>query len=296
MENDNVLTHETVECSLDDVVEKYKKKITERGDTEDARSSELLNLLQQMTEFEFGKSLLINRGATGPMTSYINLYPKRKHEYNIKNEVERLILESPMTIASQQRFEVCQDLLKKHIRNGMSVCSLPCGIMDDLITLELPKSINVKFVGIDIDQNSISGALENAKRMNVDQKCQFYKMDAWKLKFKNEFDILTSNGLIQYVEKHADILKFYKIVYEALKENGIFIVSCFIPPSTLDSKYKSFNILQIFSKDILKIRFNNFQTEEQISKDLIEIGFENIEVHYDDLKISPTILAIKKIN
>jgi ubiquinone/menaquinone biosynthesis C-methylase UbiE len=294
MENKNILTHETIEYNFEEVVENYRKKIVKRGEKEGASVEELLNILNEMTQFEFGRNLLINRGANGYMTRYISLYQKRKHEYDIKNPLEKLILESPLTIAYQQRFDVCQNLLKKlMIKDEMTVCSLPCGLMDDLLTLNLPKEKNYKFVGIDIDQDSTNGAFENAKELNLDHKCKFYTMDAWKIEFENEFDILTSNGLIQYVKDQNDVIKFYRLVYNSLKIPGFFIISSYKAPNTFDNSFKSLNALQVFSKEILDARFSNFPSEEEIIKDLKFIGFDEFQVFYDEMKMCPTILAIK---
>ena len=290
----NILTHETTECNFDEVVERYRKKIIARGEKEGASTEELLNILKEMTQFEFGRNLLINRGANGYMTRYISLYQKRKDEYKIKSSLEKLILESPMTIAYQQRFDVCQSLLKKLIiKDEMKVCSLPCGLMDDLLTLNLSKETNVKFVGIDIDQNSTIGAFENAKKLNLDQKCIFYTMDAWKIEFENEFDILTSNGLIQYVKDPNDVIKFYRLVYDSLKIPGFFIISSYKVPNILDVSNKSLNDLQIFNKEILQAKFSYFPSAEEIIGDLKFIGFDEFEVFYDEMKMCPTILAIK---
>ena len=126
----NILTHETNEVNLDDIVEDTKNRLIQMGDKDGVTVQERLSLLKQLTEFKFGRYLLINRGLTGYWTRYINLYPKRKHEYNVTHQLEKFILEgAPGIIASQQRFDVFQNLLKENIADNMKICSLPCGLM-----------------------------------------------------------------------------------------------------------------------------------------------------------------------
>ena len=294
----NVLTHETTDLKLDSVVEDAKKRILEVGDKNGFFVEKRLTLLKELTEFKFGRYLLINRGLTGYYTRYINLYPKRKHEYNITHPLEEFILNSPGIVASQQRFDICQKLLKEHITDGMTVCSLPCGLMDDLLTLNLPNTTNVNFVGIDIDKESTNSAADDAKKLNLEKICTFYTMDAWEMKFKKEFDIVTSNMLVQYVNEDEKIKEFYKLIYESLKNNGILIISCLLPMSVVDwrkTKYKNEDVIKISAifYDICQVKWSNFIMTETMIQQLKNVGFSSFEIHYDEIKRFPTILAKK---
>ena len=299
-ETTNVLTHETNNrVSLDEAVENAKKRIYQLGDKDGITIEERLSLLKQLTEFEFGRYLLINRGLTGYWTRYINLYPKRKHEYNVTHPLEKFILErSPGIVASQQRFDVCQRLLTENIKDNMKVCSLPCGLMDDLLTLEIANRNNVKFVGIDIDENSVKTATEFAKSLNLENKCIFYIMDAWKMEFKQEFDILTSNMLVQYVEDEALIVKFYKLVFDALKNDGVLIISCLLSPSSVDwtqtkCDMKDVKLSTAVFYDICQVKWSNYILREKMIQQLKDVGFKTVDTYYDEIKRFPTLLAKK---
>jgi ubiquinone/menaquinone biosynthesis C-methylase UbiE len=295
----NILTHETNEVNLDDIVESIKQRLIQMGYKDGITVQERLNLLKQLTEFEFGRYLLINRGLTGYWTRYINLYQKRKHEYNVTHPLERFLLErAPGIIASQQRFDIFQNLLKENIKDNMKVCSLPCGLMDDLLTLEISNRKNVEFIGIDIDENSVSTAKAYAKSLNLDKMCNFYVMDAWKMDFIKEFDIVTSNMLVQYVSDEDSIMKFYKLVFNSLKNDGIFIISCLLPMSAVDwskSKYdmKDVKLSAVVFYDIIQAKWTQFILREKMIQQLIETGFKTVETYYDEIKRFPSLLAKK---
>lgn len=297
--NDAVLTHATKKINLDEIVLNARKRIIEGGDRDELKVEELLNVLDNLTKFEFGRNLLINRGLTGYWTRYINLYPKLKHEYNIVNEIEKFILErSPGICASQQRFEIFQVLLAKHIKDEMKICSLPCGLMDDLLTLEISNTPNIRFVGIDIDEDSTKQAYETAKNKNIDGMCTFHTLDAWKIDIKNEFDIVTSNMLVQYCKSDEAIQKFYKIVYDSLKLNGILIIGCLLDPKTIDWSKTSYTSKEVKMSsfifyEICQVNWTNYQSVDKMTHDLKNSGFKTIDVYYDKCKRFPTLLARK---
>jgi ubiquinone/menaquinone biosynthesis C-methylase UbiE len=239
----NILTHETNEVNLDDIVASAKQRL-----------------------IQMGNKFLLER--------------------------------APGIIASQQRFDIFQNLLKENIKENMKVCSLPCGLMDDLLTLEIPNINNVEFIGIDIDENSVSTAKAYAKSLNLDKICNFYVMDAWKMDFIKEFDIVTSNMLVQYVSDEDAIMKFYKLVFNSLKNDGIFIISCLLPMSAVDwskSKYdmKDVKLSAVVFYDIIQAKWTQFILREKMIKQLIETGFKTFETYYDEIKRFPSLLAKK---
>ncbi|CAF1481678.1 unnamed protein product [Adineta ricciae] len=313
-ENADLITHridyEPSELDLQITVKNIKTRIVAEGDKNDATVDELLAVVDQLMTFEFGRFLLQNRGLNGYWTQYAILYPKWSQTLEKQDSItdfERWILEKAPTIrASQERFiivqKLIQDFIEKHPQENIVLASLPCGVMDELLTLDLPKNQSIKFVGIDLDQQSLVEARENAKKLGLESRSELHRMDAWKMDVVEQFDLLTSHGLNIYEKDDRRVTELYKKFYTALKPNGALVTSFLTPPPSLDST--SPREMKIINQDdllrqkilfsyVLQGRFRAYRTEAKTLQQLEEANFRNVQIIYDKCKMFPTVLAFK---
>jgi SAM-dependent methyltransferase len=208
----------------------------------------------------------------------------------------------PIIQATQQRFNIFQEQLTKHIKSESVVASLPCGLMDDLLTLGLPNAFSGKLVGIDADPLSIQKAGQNAVEKNRKNICDFYVKDAWNLEQPDIYDIITSNGLNVYVDKEPRVISLYKSFFDTLKPGGILITSFVTPPPTI-SEASEWDMSQIDTCavasqkeamiELIGVNWTHFYTSAQTRSHLEQVGFENIQFHWDVQKMFPTVTAVK---
>ena len=111
-----------------------------------------LSLLEQLNEFELGRFLLMNKGLNGYWTSYIILHGPQKQQLH---PLEHWMLHnSPAVLATQERFGIFKKHLQQQLKTGMTLASVPCGLMDDLLGLDYSAHYDIKLVGIDLDEKS----------------------------------------------------------------------------------------------------------------------------------------------
>lgn len=278
-----------------------KDRLSANFSSEPAKLTALLNTLDELAEFELGRFLIKHKSISGYWTWYIILGFKNT---TITSPVEKHLLEkAPIILATQQRFAIFKSLLEQHIQSNSVVCSIPCGMMADLFTLDIPGEIrDVRFVGIDLDTAVFDLAKSLAQQLNVRNRYEFYSKDAWELDIENQFDIVTSNGLNIYEKDDSKVVSLYKGIHRALKNNGRFICSALTPPPVMTTNCE-WDMSQVnmddlatsamIMKTILNATFSNFRSSELTCAQLQEAGFDNIEIHWDKQKMFPTFLAQK---
>ena len=108
-------------------------------------------------------------------------------ELNVQlHPLESIMIEkSPGVVASKERSIKDQKLIQSLVKNDMTLGSVPCGYMNDLLRLNLNSINGVKLVGVDLDQKAIDYAKENARKFNKEAFSSFYVRDAWSLNFEN---------------------------------------------------------------------------------------------------------------
>lgn len=278
-----------------------KERLTTSFKSDSDKLNALLATLDELASFELGRFLIKNKSLSGYWTWYVILGFKNT---TITSPIEKYLLEkAPSILATQQRFAIFQSLLKRHIEANSVVCSIPCGMMADLLTLEIPGEIqDVRFVGIDLDTAVFDLAKDLGRQLNVRNHYEFFTKDAWELDIENEFDIVTSNGLNIYEKDDTKVVSLYKGIHRALKNNGRFICSALTPPPMI-SATSEWDMSQINKEDlatsamimktILDVTWSNFRSSELTCDQLREAGFDNIEIHWDKQKMFPTFSAQK---
>lgn len=279
-----------------------ERLLNEFRDAPDKRA-ELLNTLDALSEFELGRFLIKNKSLSGYWTWYVIL---GFNDHVVTSPVEKYLIEkAPAILATRQRFSIFQSLLTRYIQSHSVVCSLPCGMMADLLTLELPGEVGeVRFVGIDLDATVFDLAKALAEQLKVRASCEFFQQDAWNLEATEKFDLITTNGLNIYENDDSKVVALYRGMWNALKNQGRLICSALTPPPTMTAncewdmdkidKNDLAASMAIF-KVILGATWSNFRSSAKTCEQLREAGFDNIEIYWDQQRMFPTFLAQKQV-
>ncbi len=264
-----------------------------------------VEILKQLNEFDFGKSLLRTGGVNGYWISYVI---NKGFGKQLDNSLEDWLLNScPIVLATQERFKIFQRQLQHYLTNNMVLASIPCGVMDDLLSLDFSKVNKVRLVGVDLDQDALDLASKNAKKHAISNAdVTFAKENAWDLSSSNKYDIITSNGLNIYEPDEEKIVALYQQFYKALKPEGILITSFFTPSPKMskDSPWKDYVaddvvMQQAIFGDVVQTVWQTkrsvYMTAPQMENCLQKAGFKVLEVIYDKQAMFPTIVA-RKIN
>lgn len=282
----------------------YEQKL---GDIENRLSQEKalslplvqeLALYQQLQEFELGRFLIRNRGLNGKWTSYIINGALQKG--NLHPLEESLITQFPSILATRERFYIFKKETQKRLQSGMRLASIPCGSMEDLLSLDYTNLDDIFLTGIDLDPESLVLAQKNAQFSAFKGPIQFLEQDAWSLSERKTYDLITSNGLNIYEADNQKTLNLYKSFNRALKSGGILITSFLTPPPGMDSSspWRNFDVdavtkqRAVFS-DILQVRWQSFRTEAEMKSHLEQAEFQVLDVIYDKQAMFPTIIAQK---
>lgn len=259
--------------------------------------SEALKLLDGLSQFELGRFLLSNRGLNGYWTAYVILYSMKKESMHPLEHW--LLYKSPICLATKESFKIFQEQIQAHLQDNWTLASIPCGLMDDLLSLDYSNTTNINLVGIDLDESSLELAAQNVIKHDF-KNVSFLKKNAWSLDIESQFNLITSNGLNVYEPDDEQVTLLYKQFYNALKNKGILITSFLTPPPKLTSQSTWNNInsddaikQQIIFSEIIQANWQTYRTEEQTRAQLNEAGFEVLNVIYDSKGIFPTVIARK---
>ena len=182
--NSKIISHE---LSSDFVFTDHKEKIRKK-ESLSLPLNETLEMLQELAEFDLGKFLLSNKGLNGLWTAYVILNGVKKSDLH---PLERWMLNSsPIIVATRERFFIFQKELKKLLKNNMNIASTPCGLMDDLLSLDFSEFSGIKLTGIDLDQESVKLAKQNIQQYNINAETEFLVRNAWNLDISEEYDVI----------------------------------------------------------------------------------------------------------
>eukprot|EP01120_Amphizonella_sp_Union-15-10_P001646 TRINITY_DN11799_c0_g1_i1.p1 TRINITY_DN11799_c0_g1~~TRINITY_DN11799_c0_g1_i1.p1 ORF type:complete len:324 (+),score=81.08 TRINITY_DN11799_c0_g1_i1:52-972(+) len=257
-----------------------------------------LRLLKELTEFELGCFILKNRGFNGHWAAHLyrHYLAKKAVDHPLENW---LIFKCPAVTSTCERFKIFQEKIKKHAKSGSTLLSIPCGLMDDLLTIDFSHLKDLRLVGADLDKNAIIEAKNNAIQNKKEKITVFIEKNAWKLDEIEEYDIITSNGLNVYVLDENSVKQLWREYHRALKPEGILITSFLseTPFMTKNSSWKNYEEedLKLFNAVLTDIVAGKwfYIKEETIRKQLENVGFTIIEIVYDPQGVWGTIVAKK---
>ncbi len=250
---------------------------------------EELKILEDLSQTKLGQFLLKNRGLNGEWTAYII---RKTPQSNFENDLEEWIINNaPVVQATRERSQIFQQKIQKQVPKGGTFASIPCGLMDDLLTLNAP---HLQLVGIDIDEQSLSLAKKNALHHQKDQVSSFIKKDAWHLNTQNQYSLIASNGLNIYERNDNKVIDLYKEFYDSLVPGGILVTSFLTPPPWDKANVDDLKKQKAIFGDILQASWQHFRSESQTRQQLEAAGFTILEIIYDTQRLFPTVVAQKE--
>lgn len=305
----NNKTHDASSESVSEIIEGLKRSITLRGDLSYVSVKQQLDILDDLSSFPLGRFFIKTKGADGFWTDYIINYPQNGLVTGLNSEgshfspVEKFILEkSPLTLATRERFKIFQTYLQKSLRNDMEIASIPCGVMRDLLSLDYSQLSSISIIGIDLDPKSLRLAKQLALEYSLEDYVQLFQKDAWNLTFKDQIDLITSNGLNVYIFDTEKRIQLYKAFHHALKKGGTLIIGVLTYPPGYTKKSdwilerisgEDLLMEKILFKDVLGCKWGNFRTSDEIYEDFFSTGFSDVQVIFDQYHIFPTVIANK---
>lgn len=291
-----LLSHKISPQQFDAVYAKTKERIIQSGDKPYVSVEKQLSLLDQLSEFDFGRFLLQNQGLNGYWTHYALVHPRIKHKQSLSN-LEKFMLErTPVVCATQERFEIFLRENQKAVQNNAALACIPCGMMGELLYLNYDNIHSIQLTGIDYDPNTLEDAKNLAQQKNLTRFLKVNQKDAWSLNINNQFDLISSNGLNIYEPNDDKVTALYQQFYDALKSNGKLVTSFLTEPSEWNvSVINQDDLLQqkIIFVDIIQSKWQCYRSTKKTEEQLTQAGFKSIQFINDSAKIFPTVIAIK---
>ncbi len=287
----------------------FKKKINAiqdrllaNGDTAVGPLVEKLEFLKQISQFDYGRFLIMNGGVNGRWSHYLFYeYPFLKNLGTQFHPLEFKMLNSALMKSNRERIPLIQSILKTELFDGMSMLSVPCGVMAELLSIDYSRIKNFTLTGVDLDPESLVLAQSFSKQCGLEFHCNFYERDAWNLDFENEFDYVLSIGLNMYSPNLETAMNLYRSLYKTVKKGGKLLISFVTPDiSTPNSERDPKQVFTdeikraLLMEEILQIKFNqHLATSDQITQYLKECGFLNVICHYSTYRAFNIAVATK---
>ncbi len=288
----------TLGVDIDTIAEGISQKV-QLNDGLLIPSSEVIDLIHQLKEFELGRAML----TTGVLTSSWVDYICHNETSPTGHPLETWFLsKSPKIKAARERYYITRDALQSHLRSNMVFCVMPCGVISKVAELDYSNISNIKIIGYD---NDIQGLVRAEMQMQplVDQRkvnLLLLKKNIWLLEDRNQHDLIISNRLSVLEADSQKVLGLFEKYYAALKRNGIFI-SSFFTPSPLHnlhtSPWKNVDVNDVLTEHSIFVDIMDFRPATRPEGKMIMLlekaGFEIVDIFYDTQCIYPTIIARK---
>jgi hypothetical protein len=291
-------SHSLFQKDFDKTYHLTKARIKQEGDKPWSSLEERLEVFEAFCTFPLGRFLLLNQGLDGYWMDYI---VRDDHNLNSLPPLEQFLLtQCPMVLASRERLEIFQDVLQKQLFNGITMASIPSGVMRSVLTLDYSSLNRVRLIAVDLDFEALIHANSLAEKMGLGCVTEYRQTDAFELGMDRDLDIAISHALNFYESDKEKISVLYKNLYHSLKPGGLLVTS-FLTPSPEESDKSPWNmkiidteslrLSKIIFGDIIHARWSHSILLEDFSEQLTIIGFENIHCIYDERKLMPTLVA-----
>jgi ubiquinone/menaquinone biosynthesis C-methylase UbiE len=278
-----------------------RRRIIQQGDMSHISVRDLLSYVEALAQFPLGRLLVEKKSIDAFWTDFIMTNTEQKD----CSDLEDFILNrSPFTIAWRELLQNFQKITQENLEDGMTLASIPCGAMRELLELDFSSISNFKIIGIDIDLDSLMLAEQLAAERGLSQNISLSQQDAWQLPYDSEIDIITSCGLNIYTSDRQKVLNLYRQFFRALKPGGQLILGFLTYPPEENElsewqvdkiSAKDLFLEKVLYKDILDPQWRNFRTSDEIEYELKKAGFWEVIFHYDTLHVFPTVVGRKKI-
>jgi 2-polyprenyl-3-methyl-5-hydroxy-6-metoxy-1,4-benzoquinol methylase len=289
---DQIISHAVSENEFEAEYLKIQNSAIALGSTEYATIEQRLDLLQQLRSFEFGRFLILNRGMNGYWTDYV--CTSKESDRPLKSDLEGFLLfDRPMALATRERYRIFQTIIQKEILSGIRICSVPSGLMSDVLTLNFEGVSNFELTAFDLDNQSLEYARESAKAIGISDNFKSLCIDAWNLSVHEYFDLVVSSGLNIYVKENKKVIELYKEFFKILKPGGILIVSFLAKnEDSIPERHQSNQRKQhVIYAEILEFKGSNLRTYAETVEQLKSAGFGCFELFADQFNVFPTIKA-----
>ena len=308
-----LLSHGLDTPKFEEAAAAIKARIRRDGDKPHVSAAQQLRLVDELAGFPFGRFLLQNRGWNGFWTDYVIEHPDRGRLTGADptgrslTPLECEMLDRfPVVLATQQRARIFRREIQRHVSEGAVLASVPCGLMRDLLELDLEGIARIRLVGVDLDPASLELAARLAEDTGLAQFVDLHAGDAWQIPFESAFTLLTSNGLSIYELDDEKVTDLYRGFWAALTPGGVLVTSTLTPPpgdsEGLESEWDMSRIdpealrrQRIVFGDILEAKFQAFRSTAATRAQLEQAGFESVEFRWDEARIFPTVLARKPL-
>jgi len=275
------------------------------GDVPGATVDEQIALANELSDFALGRFLLEHRGLNAYWTHRLVTYRTGEATPGAMTALESRIFEAlPAVLATRERFGIFCRTLQALLVRGMTLASVPCGVMGELLLLDYAGLEDVELVGVDLDQAALDHAAALAAERGLAARVSLHRKDAWSLGVHGGFDVLTSNGLNIYEPDDGRVVALYRSFFEALKPGGKLVTSFLTPPPML-SPESPWDMTQIDREllalqhllfvRIIEAQWSAFRTHAQTESQLREAGFVDIEFIDDRARMFPTVVARKPL-
>ena len=303
------LSHEQRDSSIQNAKQALIDQVQKRGNLPYVSVEKQLDLIEQLSSFELGEFLIARGGLNGYWTHYVVSHPTKGRLTNLNTQGKPfhpfeayLLNHAPSCLATQQRFSLFKQQIQKHIFEGCTLASIPCGLMGDLLDLDYSLVTTFTLNGIDLDAQTLLQAKSYAEEKGLLSHCHFFQKDAWELHTYEKLDLIASNGLSIYEKNDEKVVGLYRQFYHALKPGGLLITS-FLTPPPAPGLQTEWNLSQVNPQDallqkilfvdILDAKWQVYRKEEVVKAQLKEAGFSEVSILYDEAHIFPTAIAKK---
>lgn len=302
----NLISHsaDTQDISKD-FLKSVAARLREMGDMPGFTVEQQIRLLKELASFDLGIFMLKNQGLNAYWTHQVVTHIPGQASTHQMSDLEYQILEkSPTILATRERFGIFRQQLQARLKPGLTLASVPCGMMGELLLLDYGPNPKINLIGVDLDQQALDGAQAEAEKRGLASYVSLRHEDAWDLSLSQEVDILASNGLNIYEPDDTRVIALYRAFFNALKPGGSLITSFMTPPPTSATEspwnlaeidQKSLSLQALLSLRLIQAKWSAFRTHAQTKAQLEEAGFTDITFIDDRARIMPTVLVQKPL-
>lgn len=259
----------------------------------------LIKLVDELSTFDLGKFLLVNRGLNGYWTDYVVNFPR--NQINSLALLEQKLLSSSVFNATYERQQIFKQENQKQVVTGANLAAIPCGLMSELLDLDFSLVDNIQLSGIDLDTDSLQQSRLKTNPADDRIARSYVTLDAFSLDINEEFDLISSNGLTIYLADDELVVKLFSKFHKALKPGGKLVTSFLTYPAQFGEISEVIScdvnpndaIAKLIFVDALEVTWNCYRSSVQMESLLSKAGFSRIKIIGDSKYIFPTCVAEK---